>query len=1177
MRREYTMRGQLLSVEELEDVVAVKLRADAPLVEDELVRAFGATTDALPGAADDTQRSAFVAAGWRFVIPTPAIRLAITARSDVAGAEAVQRVFVRPNGRVLLGTDRLSVRLRDDMSEAQALGAIASAGLDVVNRLRFAPNLYEVRVRPGADFLDVSMRLSEDASFLYAEPQFIEHIPGRFTPTDPDYGDQWHLNNTGQGGGTAGADISAEDAWDITRGAGVRLCVIDNGIEVTHDDLTAAVVAGSGFFQMDGMGNTNFIQGLIGFPTGNHGTFCSGMAIARANNGENGCGVANEADFLAVACLGDQVGTQATLARAVAYAADPTQEVPGANPADGADVISSSLGPNGADWDMTQTMQDAIDFAVTNGRGGLGTPIFWAVSNGDFDIVLDEVTSYANVIAVGRSTRDDLEDGSAHGEELEFLAPGVDVSSTESGNGFGTSTGTSFAAPTAAGIGALALAVNPDLTWQQVRQAMIDSCDKVGGVVYDGNGFNNDYGFGRVNAAAALCEAAFLVTLDTPSVVFNDVPEGETTARAVVFTVVTCGTATFQIIAGPTVTSGPGSFGTLPSLTSSLPATSALEIRQARLWLSFTGQNDGDLTNGEVTVRLVETGDEFVVPISANTIERPTVGVVLALDQSGSMTFASGLTAFATRGDVLKFAAPVFVNLFQEDNGIGIVAFDHDAYNRMNVQTVGPVSAFDPVRATALGVLAAYAPNPAGNTSIGDALEESQAKLAAGPVYDYKAIVVFTDGFETAPKYIPDVAPGVINERVFAIGLGTADQVKPSALVELTNGTGGYLLLTGAIGPEDLFRLSKYYLQILAGVTNHDIVLDPEGTIRPGQKHRIPFYLNEADIAIDGILLGETNLPLFKWVLETPAGDVIDPGVATGIAGGSYVQAQGVSFYRLTLPVPIGAVGARAGKWHAILTVDEVYYKRYLAKLDNYPELYKKVLAHGVQYSLSVHSYSGIRLLGQVTQTSNEPGATLTVRGVLTEYGVPVPGTRATVKAEYTRPDGTGGVLGLVEDGAETGSYVASLLAGQAGVYRFRLLANGKSMRGREFTREHLLTGAVWKGGDQPPPSSDPGGGGDGGGKDDWCQLLECLLSQEVIRPDMEMRLREFGLDLGALRACIKEWCQQDRPTVAIPVRPPDTIVIDPRKPVAVPGGSQGTLTRLVDAVRQLVNESQQR
>ena len=119
---------------------------------------------------------------------------------------------------------------------------------------------------------------------------------------------------------------------------------------------------------------------------------------------------------------------------------------------------------------------------------------------------------------------------------------------------------------------------------------------------------------------------------------------------------------------------------------------------------------------------------------------------------------------------------------------------------------------------------------------------------------------------------------------------------------------------------------------------------------------------------------------------STPAGTGPD-------RGDRLRHAQGVSFYRGTLPLPIGTAGARAGKWHALLTVDETYYKRYLSTLDRYPDWYQSVLAHGIRYSLSVQSYSGLRLQGRLLQTSLEPGATLTVRAVLTEYGLPIPGT----------------------------------------------------------------------------------------------------------------------------------------------------------------------------------------
>lgn len=151
---------------------------------------------------------------------------------------------------------------------------------------------------------------------------------------------------------------------------------------------------------------------------------------------------------------------------------------------------------------MTMILEDAIEFAAKWGRNGRGLPIFWATTNGNFDVGLDEVVSHPAVIAVGRSTRRDLENNSAFGPELDFLAPGVDVVNI-SNSGFGPGTGTSYAAPIAAGIGALALSVNPSLTAQELREIMRASCDQVGPLTYP-NGRNDDYGFGRVNAARAV-------------------------------------------------------------------------------------------------------------------------------------------------------------------------------------------------------------------------------------------------------------------------------------------------------------------------------------------------------------------------------------------------------------------------------------------------------------------------------------------------------------------------------------------------------------------------------------------------------------------------------------------------------------------------------------------------
>ena len=99
-----------------------------------------------------------------------------------------------------------------------------------------------------------------------------------------------------------------------------------------------------------------------------------------------------------------------------------------------------------------------------------------------------------------------------------------------------------------------------------------------------------------------------------------------------------------------------------------------------------------------------------------------------------------------------------------------------------------------------------------------------------------------TDGIENRARYIADVAPQ-INEATYALGLGTPQNTSAAALQTISGNNGGFLLITGAIGTDNRFLLQKYFLQILAGVSNADVVLDPEGELSPGRVHRIPFQL----------------------------------------------------------------------------------------------------------------------------------------------------------------------------------------------------------------------------------------------------------------------------------------------------------------------------------------------
>jgi subtilisin family serine protease len=524
MERVYFKRDRRVVVEEIPDVRAVRLSADERGLPRASAESFGdpavetvRSNLSMDLPEGDDPVTAFEQANWAFVTPSPDVERAFSAGESVRDAEDVGKVVVGRSGSVAIATNRLNVQLQPSLSEEECETILSEKNLDVLTKLNFAPNLYEVVARGREDALAASVELHEDERFTLAEPALIEHIPQRFTPNDPRFTEQWQWSNTGQNGGTAGADVSAEEAWDSTRGAGIRVAVIDNGFEADHEDLAAGVSPMSGFFSSSSGGPAAFVQGTAGMPDANHGTFCAGIVGARHNNGRGGCGIAPECELTLIACLGDQVGTQTTLARAVAYAANPADENVG-TAADGADILVSSLGPNGAVWDLTVTLELALEAAATNGRGGRGLAIFWAASNGNnVDVTEDEVVSQEDVIAVVRSDRSDQEDNAARGETVDLIAPGVDVFSTESGNAYGMSTGTSFAAPCAAGCAALSLSVNPNLSRDELRQIMFDSADKIGGVVYDANGHNDDYGFGRVNAHQAVAVAAGSVPSPVPS------------------------------------------------------------------------------------------------------------------------------------------------------------------------------------------------------------------------------------------------------------------------------------------------------------------------------------------------------------------------------------------------------------------------------------------------------------------------------------------------------------------------------------------------------------------------------------------------------------------------------------------------------------------------------------
>ena len=316
-------------------------------------------------------------------------------------------------------------------------------------------------------------------------------------------------------------------------------------------------------------------------------------------------------------------------------------------------------------------------------------------------------------------------------------------------------------------------------------------------------------------------------------------------------------------------------------------------------------------------------------------------------------------------------------------------------------------------------------------------------------------------------------------------------------------------------GTDDFFRVKKFFLQILAAVTNTSIVRDPIGYINVGTKIKIPFELSEADINCRVILL--TDFPVVRFAVEMPDGQILDEANAAAF-GVTFKTDENTKTYSFNLPIAFQGQNIQAGTWNAILEIDQVLYKRTLSYLsDRDPAAAANLRGKGARYCLSVHSFSNLRMTAAVTQNSYVPGSTFTLRVTLKEYNLSVE-RRAKVRAELEYPDHTHGVLSLAE--IQPGIFEIAMVANMPGIYRFEVLANGVTYRGVPFTREQILNAAVFHGGDNPPPiiSSDPPTR-----DEQLCHLLACLLKDDSLRKFFSAR----GLDVDSIAKCVYRFCEE--------------------------------------------------
>lgn len=582
---------------------------------------------------------------------------------------------------------------------------------------------------------------------------------------------------------------------------------------------------------------------------------------------------------------------------------------------------------------------------------------------------------------------------------------------------------------------------------------------------------------------------------------FIDAVENEETARALRLRVRGCRrvTCNASIV-------GDAAYSLLLATVLS-PDPAAFETHDVLVWVVLDAGVAGTVPAGTLTVSVPETGDVFTVTIEANVVQKPTVGSVLVLDRSGSMDAISGVGTL-TRMEVLRNSAPLFVHLLDDDDGIGTVRFDTDAVLAQPLEvTGGQIAGLG--RANALAAITGHATNPMGLTAIGDGIEAAANALTAGPPFMHKATVIFTDGHETADKRVADVAD-MIGSRVFAVGLGTAEQLNPGALQDVADGTGGFLMLTGNPGPDDQILLQKYFAQILAGVTNSEVVVDPPGLVVPGSKTVVPFDLTESDRRCDVIVLSP-YAHLFEVLAEAPDGTILSDG-----NGADGVHSPTYETLRIPLPSP-NVAGSSVGTWRAILTIDERGFERVLVELEERKQLAEigRLRAHGVPFTLTVQSRTSVRMAVQTTQSSRRPGGVARVTAELTQAGIPL-AHAAAVTADVTMPSGALQTVIMTE--IADGRYSVEFATPAAGVYRALVRAKGVTLRGVPFTREGLRTVGAWTRGDDR--DDHPAGSGGPGGLD-LCGFLTCLIENGALKDAAE----RAGIDLDLVRKCLDRHC----------------------------------------------------
>jgi subtilisin family serine protease len=435
-----------------------------------------------------------VGAQDRVIVPGDAAAIAASSVWAQAGDDAVfssirtapRRFSHRPGVSELTGT--VQVRPIGASIAGERLGKRAASRLA---KLAFQKVRAEARVAPlvieraddiGTLLVRVPEGLDENtfAAMLMAtgDYEWVDANPRVFlsdtTPNDPSFGSAWQHTR-----------LQSRDAWDITTGSDdVIIAIVDSGIDTNHPDLQGSIVTG-----YDALTDLPSDQGGVIEDFHGHGTFVAGCAAARGNNGEGAAGVGWNFRVMPIKVTDTGGADLFDLQQGARWAAD-----------NGAQIVNVSFtGIANYGWQLTGQYLKKQN-----------TLLFHAAGNANTEL---PDTTYPDVVVVGSTTSSDDKSGfSNFGGLISLVAPGSGVYSTRVGGSFGTGSGTSYASPIAAGVGALVLAANPLLSADDVQDVIYMGLDDLGDP-----GEDNIFGLGRVNSYnAVLAAQTFIPRVNTP-------------------------------------------------------------------------------------------------------------------------------------------------------------------------------------------------------------------------------------------------------------------------------------------------------------------------------------------------------------------------------------------------------------------------------------------------------------------------------------------------------------------------------------------------------------------------------------------------------------------------------------------------------------------------------------